>query len=162
MREQVLFFNTLDNVFLVRLLQPVFFHGLHFDQLLPSHDQIVHLLDFPGWNGSCFEALELCEPCEHLCIDGIGLCELSKTFCEIASLPWIDANDFEPACSEVCQEFSFKTSGGFEYDLFGLNLLETFDKFLDSLKGIKHSKIWLNSYEFLYYTLVAEILIANS
>jgi hypothetical protein len=123
------------------MLPPICFHGSHVDELLPSCDEIVHLLDFTGWNGSWHQALELCEPCEHTGINGIGLGELSESFCEVASLPGVDANDIESVGGEVAQEFSFESSGGFEDDLFRHDFLEAFDEFFDSLEGMGNGEL---------------------
>ena len=98
------FFDAFGNDFLVRLLQPVFFLGSHPDELLPSRDEIAHLLCFAGRDGSRREAFELCEPCEHFRIDGIGLGELSETFGEVAGLPRVDAYDDKFIGGEVCHE----------------------------------------------------------
>ena len=123
-------FHAFGNVFLVRLLPPVFFLGTHSDELLPSRDEITHLLCFTGWDGSRCQALPLCKPREHWCINGVGFGKLSETFCKIAGLPRVDVDDDESLGGEVDEEFPFESSCGLEDDLFGLNFIKKFDKSL--------------------------------
>jgi len=89
------------------------------------------------------EALQLCERCEHSCIDGIGLGEFTETFGEITGLPRIDANNFKSCGGESDEEFAFETSGGFEDDLLGFDLLEKFDEFLNSFERIGNGALLL-------------------
>ena len=65
---------------------------------------------------------------QHLRIDGVGLCVLPHTFCEVTHLPGIDYNNRQRCVEQFGGKRPFITAGSFENNQCNIFVLKDFTK----------------------------------
>ena len=123
------FSDALFDLGVVNHLHTIGLLGVEIVELATPSDQLGQ---FGGLGRCvCFGAGfdDLCELREDVCVDGIGLCVLAHSFCEVSDLPWIYDDDGQGCGEQFCGERTFVSAGGFDDDQGGVVLAEQATEF---------------------------------
>ena len=111
------FYHFLDALFDFRMMdhqQTVRFLASQVVELPASSDQFCQFCGLGRRMRFRRRFYDLCELCQHLSIDGVGLCPLAQTFGKVTYLPWINHNDRKACIEQLGCDWFFIAACGFE------------------------------------------------
>jgi len=110
------FLDALFNLWVMYHKQTIGFLGSQVVELSASSDQFRQFSDLGLKVRFRCRINDLCEFCQHLCVNRVGFCPLSKAIGKISNLSRIDHDNRHTGVEQFGGEGAFVTAGSFEND----------------------------------------------